>query len=293
MKKYWVVLFSLLLAACVSLGLAQEDTASFRSFTCPLDATQIDLGETYVNDFAVFEAFLDRLPGLVKVDMFKTPVSRTQIEELARKYPQIEFGWTMKLYEHTIRTDATAFSTLHSNKSSQHRSIDFSILKYCKNLLALDIGHNAVDDLSFLYDLPQLKVLIVACNQITDITPIGSLTDLEYLELFKNKVRDISPLQNCTKLIDLNICFNYISDYSPIYGLDRVERLWVYNSNNYSDKSPVPAAEVQKLKAALPKAHVDSTSYSTLGGWREHERYDVIFEMFKTGVYIPFPAHGE
>lgn len=291
MKKSLLLLLVLLLIACASQCFATENTVSFRSFTCTSDAEIINLGDTYVNDFSVFEAFLSSLPNLKKVDMFSTPVSRTQIEELAQLFPQIEFGWTMKMGDHKIRTDATAFSTLHSNKSGQHRSIDFSVLKYCKNLLALDIGHNAVDDISFLYDLPQLKVLIVACNYITDITPIGSLENLEYLELFKNKVTDISPLRNCKKLIDLNICFNYIKDYSPVYGLKNVERLWVYNSNNYSDKSPVSAEEVQKMISALPDAHIDSKSYSTLGGWREHERYDVIYEMFKNGVYIPFPVH--
>lgn len=295
MKK---LIWALLLALAICMGgmaAAEEETpcAVFRTFSCPLDSETIDLGEVYVNDFKVFEAFLDQLPRLRQVDMFRTPVSRTQIGELAEKYPDIEFGWTMKVGDHQIRTDATAFSTLHSNKSGQHRSIDFSVLKYCKKLLALDIGHNAVDDLSFLYDLPQLKVLIVACNQIKDITPVGSLTELEYLELFKNKIIDITPLQNCKKLLDLNICFNYIKDYSPIYGLDRLERLWIYNSNNYSESYPVPRAEVMKLQELLPDTHVDSTSYSTLGGWREHERYDVIYEMFKKGAYIPFPISNE
>ena len=91
--------------------------------------------------------------------------------------------------------DQTAFSTLHGDPSDPvHSENDFSILKYCKNLMALDVGHNIIRDVSFLYDLPKLRVLILACNCITDITPVGSLKDLEYLEIFWNQIGDISPL---------------------------------------------------------------------------------------------------
>jgi hypothetical protein len=159
--------------------------------------------------------------------------------------------------------------------------------------VALDIGHNRVDDLSFLYDLPNLKVLIVACNAVTDITPIGSLKDLEYLEIFKNKIKDISPLAGLTNLVDLNICFNYIGDWTPIHGLTKLERLWLYNSNNYSDDRPVPTSVVNELKEKLPDCYIDYRSYSTNGGWREHPRYDVIYEMFKSGQYIAFPTAEE
>jgi Leucine-rich repeat (LRR) protein len=71
-------------------------------------------------------------------------------------------------------------------------------LKYLKNLKYLDVGHNAIDDLSFLYDLPELRILIVADNYvtdyITDLTPIASLKHLQYLEVFTNNITDLSPL---------------------------------------------------------------------------------------------------
>ena len=191
--------------------------------------------------------------------------------------------------EHTIRTDQTAFSTLHNNKSDPHRSADFSILRYCTRLLALDIGHNLVEDVSFLHYLPQLRVLILACNiNLRDISPLRELTELEYLELFKNDIHDISPLAHLTQLRDLNICFNRVQDYEPLKGLHNLQRLWLFNSNNYSDDIPVPYNIVAGLKQALPNCLVDAVSYSTLGGWREHERYDIINKMFDEGYYIPF-----
>ncbi len=298
---FLAVLF-LLLPALADTG-SVTYTNEMGSFTAPKDAAAIDLGDLRIPntdaDYRAFRLFLSQLPNLKKVDMYATEIRRNRIEYLAGAFPDVEFGWTMivpctnplhpERTPHKIRTDITAYSTLHNNTTSEHTAAELSILKYCKNLQALDIGHNRVTDLSFLYELPHLKVLIVACNiELKDITPIGSLKELQYLEIFKNDIRDISCLANCTELVDLNICFNRISDLSPLYGLQKLRRLWIFNSNNYSDDRPVPAEAVSALRRALPKCKVDSTSYSTEGGWREHSRYFTIYEMFWGTEYIPF-----
>lgn len=294
MKKrmLWILLAAVLWALCAGAG--AETVSYLGKFEADTDAVSIDMGEMQVGDITSFVKFLNQFPGLEKVDMYATKISGKDMDKLMEAFPQVEFGWTMRIGDHLVRTDATAFSTLHNNQSPTHNQNQFKYLKYCRNLQALDIGHNAVTDLSFLYDLPKLKVLIVACNiQLQDITPIGSLTELEYLEIFKNDIRDISALKNCTKLIDLNICFNRIKDWTPIYELKNLERLWLFNSNNYSDSSPVPYDVVNGLKTALPDCHVDSKSYSTLGGWREHDRYYVIYHMFKNSEYHSFEEAKE
>ncbi|MBE5810320.1 MAG: leucine-rich repeat domain-containing protein [Clostridiales bacterium] len=296
MKKSIIALLMLIVLLTTSLVHAEESqTVSYLGqFKADVNAEYINMDKTRVTDMDAFINFLRKLPNLKKVDMFSTQIYTKDIDKLAAAFPDIEFGWTMRIGDHWVRTDATAFSTLHNNSSPAHTEKQFQYLKYCKNLLALDIGHNGVKDLSFLYDLPNLKVLILACNiNLKDITPVGSLKDLEYLELFKNDINDISCLANCTNLLDLNICFNRIKDWTPIHGLTNLERLWVYNSNNWSEQYPVDRKVVADLKAALPNCHIDSTSYSTLGGWREHDRYYVIFHMFKYGEYIPFHRSQE
>lgn len=269
------------------------------------DAIYIDLGEQTVQDFDAFEAFLDQMPALRQVDMFATVVNAGTCDRLAARYPQIEkWGWTMRLqgkdHFHLIRTDFTSWSTLHNNKSSHHKSEDFRILKYCWNLKALDIGHNSVTDLDFLYDLPDLRVLIVACNMITDITPVAALKNLEYVELFKNKITDISPLRDLDHLLDVNICFNRISDWSPLYNLPNLMRLWLYSSQKINAKPP--ADVVQTLRELYPRAEIDSSHYSTMGTWRwlnedkgiMSPHYAVITQMFGANhidpkfEYIPF-----
>lgn len=290
MKKRFVWLLALAAALCCLWCAAGAETVTFQGkVTAETTAEALDMGKIRVTDLEAFVGFLKKLPNLKKVDMFATRVKGAWIDRLAAEFPQIEFGWTMRIGDHDVRTDATAFSTLHNNSSPPHTQADFKYLKYCKNMVALDIGHNRVTDVSFLYDMPQLKYLILACNiNLTDITPVGSLQELEYLELFKNRINDISCLQNCKNLIDLNLCFNSISDYSSLTGLDKLERLWLYNSNNWNEKDPVPAETMAALRTALPGCYLDSTSYSTDGGWRTHDRYYVIYHTFKNGVYTPF-----
>ena len=52
-------------------------------------------------------------------------------------------------------------------------------------------------------------------------------------------------------------------------------------------KKPDPEA-VQRLRDALPDTLIDSTAKSSVGnGWRDHPRYTVMREIFKTNSWIP------
>lgn len=248
---------------------------------------------TYLNldgqqlDYESVRAMLAEYPNLERVDMYDLPLNHAQAEELDALYPGIEFGWTLKIgKDHLVRTDATAFSTLHLSGSAVHPTEEISVLRYCKRLRALDFGHNGVDDISWLTELPDLRVLIIAINRLTDITPLASLTRLEYLEMFNNQIRDLTPLKNLTHLMDLNIGYNRITDYSPLYGMTWLRRLWIGKGG--MEKDGVPAEVVSTLQKRLPDCRIDWQSKPTLGGWREHEHYEVIHRMFQGSEYIPF-----
>ena len=142
------------------------------------NVTYLNLDEQRLN-YNMVKSILAKYPNLKKVDMFNVQLYRNQVEELASLYPEIEFGWTMKIgKDHTVRTDATAFSTMHFSNSQPHSTADIAVLRFCKNLKALDIGHNSVNDISWLTELPDLRFLIIAINKVTDITPLASLTKL-------------------------------------------------------------------------------------------------------------------
>ena len=238
-------------------------------------------------DYQAAKDLLAAHPGLKKADMYDIPVDYRQVNELKALYPGTEFGWTLKIgTDHLVRTDATAFSTLHLSGSVIHSAEELSVLRYCKRLRALDFGHNGADDISWLSELTDLRVLIIAVNRVTDITPLAGLTRLEYLEIFNNRITDLTPLAGLTHLMDLNICWNRIRDYSPLYGMTWLKRLWIGNAG--MEDGGVPDEVVSMLKKQLPACRIDWKSKPTLGGWREHEHYEVIHEMFAGSEYIPF-----
>jgi len=267
-----------------SVATAEEETVD----PDPALVTYLDLGTKYQKLSAV-EKILDQYPNLEKVDMFGTPVNYKAVAELEERYPGVEFGWTLRIGDHEVRTDATAFSTLHLSGSATHGQKEISLFRYCKNLRALDFGHNGCNDLSFLSELTELRVLIVAINRVTDISPLANLTKLEYLEMFTNHVTDLSPLKGLTHLMDLNIAYNDIQDYSPLYEMPWLKRLWLFNSTNRNQKTPVPQEVIDTLLEKLPNTEIDYRHNPTAGTWREHPHFDVIHAMFRSEEgYVPF-----
>ena len=295
----------LLALLCPALGAAEGDTLTFQDkITVDSQAEYVDLKNVKAKSLDSLIKFLQKLPNLKKVDMFATPVYAKDIDKLVKAFPEVEFGWTMCIdcnnphhkdrSVHKIRTDATAFSTLHNNQCTRHTSKDFEILKYCKNMMALDIGHNAVTTLDFLRYMPKLRVLIIGRNGVTDLSPLASCPDLEYLEAFTNKIESVEPLLSCPHLIDLNIPNNCVKDPELFAQMTSLKRLWAFNCSypNELSKDKMPAKLKTMLKKALPKCKINWYSGGT-NEWRgtrpEHPHYLVIYEMFnKKHAYIPF-----
>lgn len=253
-----------------------------------------DLGDYRVEDWEWLMQQIDLNSQLREVNLFNTPIEVQRYEGLRAHYPEITFGCTIRLdKEHMFRTDATSFAIKHNNKSKEHPSSFFEPLKYAPNLMALDLSHNHIDDLSFLLALPKLRVLLLGDNNIIDLAPLAQLQNLEYLELFKNKITSVIPIMDLPNLLDLNVAFNYIDDLWPLARLSLVERIWLYNSNNYNSNDPVDPEIVAALREAIYLCEINSTSYSTLGGWREHPRYYVVYNMLHGAKkWLPWTAEG-
>ena len=301
-------IIALLLAGLLVWGAAgAEETGeavSFGGVSFSRDTEYIDMGEETVASMDDFIAFLKEFPNLKKVDMFATQVTAAQVGKLTEALPEVAFGWKLQLMKykdrHIVRTDAEAFSTLHG-KCPNHASSEFGLLKYCTNLLALDLGHNNLTDLSFLLNMPRLRVLILGENQkLKNIEALAELKDLEYLELFTCGIKDITPLTKLPNLIDLNLANNSVADWRPLKEMKQLKRLWISGMGAHA----MTAAEKAELEEALPDTKIMYKGQPTDNGWRtdpatkeNDPHYEIVYEIFHTGKYIPFeesaPLPGE
>ncbi len=288
MKKYFLSLF-LVLFIVIFLPAARGEALTAYGASFDSEASVLDLDEAgiLVSNINELKALLEKMPNLSEVRMYNSRLTLTQMNELFDGYPDIFFGWTLKLYTHEVRTDATAFSTLHGHTGKEgdpfHTTKELRMLRFCKKMIALDVGHNSLTSLEFLREMPQLKVLILGANYyIESLDPLAALTELEYLELFSANVRDVTPLSGLTKLRDLNLTYNWaLRDISSLYGLPSLERFWC-------GYTAVPQNQRDAMEAAHPNCEFDWTNMPTEGTWRVNPHYDAIFQMFHDGKYVPF-----
>ena len=294
MKRFFALLLSLLLLCAA----AAAESVTFGSVTAERNADYLDMGSQKVGakEWPQFIAFLGEFPNLRRVDMFATQVTADKVSLLKEAFPDVEFGWTLQLMKyktrHIVRTDAEAFSTLHGI-CPNHASSEFALLSYCTDLKALDLGHNNLTDITFLRNMPHLRVLILGENQkLKNIEVIGELKELEYLELFTCGIVDITPLTGLTNLVDLNLANNRVADWRPLKQMTWLRRLWISRMT----ASRMSAAEQQELKDALPDTEIVFKGEPTDYGWRFSDKkntvkvphYDVIYRMFRGDRYIPF-----
>jgi len=173
--------------------------------------------ELKVYELEGLEDAIRYLPELTYIDLIEAGATVEDLDRYSAINPDIFFLWEFKHDGFTIRTDIQVYSSLRGNNMKRFDGEDmYPMLKYCKKLKALDIGHCNLEDISLIGELTELEVLILAENPyITDASPIGNLKDLEYLELFLcQNIEDTSFLNELTKMKDLNMC------YVPLESLD-------------------------------------------------------------------------
>lgn len=246
--------------------------------------TELNLDNVPVSDPDQIETVIRLMPNLKRISMVGCGLSDEAMGALFDAHPEIKFVWVVSFGKYKLRTDATAFTTnLYAVNDYHYTSATFAPLRYCTDLMMLDLGHCDITSIEGLAGLKKLRVLILADNKISDISPLAGLEDLEYVELFLNrKIRDFSPLANKEKLVDLNIYYCPIQDITPLTTCTNLKRLWL-------GECGLDNGQIGKLRKALPDCKINARGSSATGeGWREHRHYEVLKRMYKTGEYIPF-----
>lgn len=259
-------------------GVSIDSQDTFIDFTgIPMDSTD------------AVDAVISRMHHLEKVDMSYTGFDDETMDAMNKRHENVRVVWTMDLcdYYH-VRTDDLGFiGTFYYYGYLTPESIQR--FKYCEDMICMDLGHRVTfDDLSVLYEMPQLQYLLLADCWTTDFTPVGSLENLIYLEMIIAQVRDLTPLLNCKNLNDLNISGCYYMDkettYNVLSQMTWLERL-------YYSYGQLPDGKDADLATALPNTEVQATYRGveyTGYTWRYNKRYYDMRDLLNAWYMGPY-----
>nr|MBQ8244025.1 hypothetical protein [Oscillospiraceae bacterium] len=255
-------------------------------------AAEVDLSAVTIEDLAEVERKMTYLPdaeklilGLCGMDnpdwgasKSKLAASQIENEDLAAYRDRVrgdyKVVWTVRLGPNiALRTDKDNFMPGHFGVGRLFNDHAYN-LRYCEDMVCLDLGHMTLSDVSFLEFMPELKYLILAHTEVQYIEPIRSCKKLVWLELDWSCIRDYSPLVDCTALEDLNIGKTY-ADIDPICEMTWLKNLYmIYCSGR----------DAYTATQALPDTTVVASGNATVGGiWRKLPNYYAMRDML--GMY--------
>lgn len=248
---------------------------------CMTDSTKLDISGCPVTVEEV-EQMLPFFPRLEKLDMSFCGISDEEMDALNQRHPEVSIVWTVAIGEVKTRTDALYFYPAESNYYPTNE--EMKKLRYCTELVAIDIGHTRAIDCEFLWYTPNVRYLILADTGITDISPVGNLKELIYLELFNLRLTDYSPLLNCTKLQDLNIGTTH-ADPEPLSKMT-----WLHNLQwHRADQNPATKEAVLKLPEQLSDTNVElyprKKARNIGGSWRYIPNYYVFRDLIGAAYF--------
>ena len=247
------------------------------------ETTDLDLSKKKELTAEIMRKKLRIMPWLTRVDLSDISATNEELGALREEFPSIKIVWMLHMLQWKTKTDAIAFSDLiREYDYPRLTDDDIQCLKYCTDLQALDLGHQAITDISVICDyLPELRILILADNKVKDLSPIVKLKHLHYIELFVNpNIKDVSPLGECKELVDVNISYLDINDISALLDLPLIERFWI-------EHTYVPDAQIQQLRDNHPDATIINIGSGSVDqGWRTHPRYHAMISMYHDQYYI-------
>lgn len=233
--------------------------------------TALDLSGIPMENTAELEQAVRCMPNLAKVDMCGCGISNEEMEALNGRHEGTLFVWEVQVGFITTRTDAETF--MPAREGYKVTNADCYNLRYCTELIALDLGHMDITNCDFVAFMPHLKYLILADTLITDFSPLTGLDELIFLEIFMTGIEDYSPLTTLTALEDLNISYT-TGDHEIIGQMTWLKRLW-WLQGGYA---------MEYLSERLPDTQMCFHGLSSTGnGWRTGQHYYDMRDIFGMG----------
>lgn len=236
--------------------------------TFSTDVTEIDISGIPVEDPGEIEALLPCFSRLEKVIMCDCGLSNEEMDALNKRHEDVRFVWRVDFEVISARTDDTWFAPMTQGIHMWHNIDD---LKYCTDMVCIDIGHANVTNCSWAAYMPNLKYLLIADTRISDLTPLEGLENLVYLEIFMCPITDYSPLLQCPALEDLNVGYTS-ADPTPLAQMKWLKNLWWANKQDTHWHFQQETEAL--LREALPDTYMIFYEGSSTGfGWRHLPHY--------------------
>jgi len=256
-------------------------------------AETLDLQGCEINDEgAALEDAIAVMPALTWVDISGCGLNNGECSDLNEKYENIRIVWTVRIGGYAVRTDATAFTPMKDFQGGVNDK-EARKFRYCTDMIALDLGHQSVSELDFLYSMPHLKYLVLSDSSVHDITPVGSLKELEFLEMFLVSVEDLSPLLGCEELRELNYCYpgTYCgkSAMEVLPQLQTLERLFFCGSGLSEEQKSLLRGELPSEAEIILSDGPESTGIDWRYGHRYYEMRDLL-DMYYMLAEKPRPT---
>ena len=239
------------------------------------DIRELDLSYFPLTELEDAKQAASRFPNLEKLIVDSGAVENEEMaayrEEMRERFQVI---WTVSLGKICkLRTDETWFMPIQQGDYYFNDEAAYN-LRYCEEMVCMDVGHAPIHTVEFLEFMPHLKYLILAHTQVKDISPISGCKELLFLELDGSLVRDYSPLLGCTSLEDLNIGDTY-ADVEPLCQMTWLKNLWCVKRGY---------GVATTLSEALPDTRVNYAGDRTVAnGWRMLDNYYAMRDMLGVG----------
>ena len=229
------------------------------------DAEELDLSGKKVTSLQELEEKMSYFPNVKTVFLGECGLdNETLAAHRNRVRDQYKLVWTVSCGSKLkTRTDATTFMPVREQVYYFNDEEAYN-LRYCEDMVCIDIGHMSIHNIDFVEFMPNLEYLILAHTQLQYIEPIRHCKKLKFLELDWSPLKDLTPLKECTALEDLNLG-NTFADFEPIKEMTWLKNLWMIDCST--------GARYQ-MTQALPDTKVMVTGAATVAnGWRDLDNY--------------------
>ena len=229
------------------------------------DMTEIDLSGAGLDSLEQVKAGMAYFPDAEVVFLGDCDFENEDLARLRNEMrPEYKVVWMVDFNgKLPSRTDIKDFSP---GRDGVYRfnNDDAYNLRYCEEIVCMDIGHMTVRDVDFLAFMPDIEYLILAHTEVQYIDAISNCKKLKFLELDWSCIRDVSPLVGCTGLEDLNIGETWV-DATPIFEMTWLKNLYMIHGNK---------AQAWQASQAMPDTRVVASGPVTVGsGWRRLPNY--------------------